>query len=794
VVALLCAAAGSAAPPSVKSVAAARERAAGRKAVELLDRIALPAGARATRTSPAALHRGELGTSVITMFAYRHRFWKMRESVDAVTSFVQQHRLAGYRNDGGCGAACLSFYPQSTHGPMRGMYAVSLVRQRGWTFVRVDAASAWIYPRSPHEKLPAGIREVDVSGGGVTRNVVDAKKVARIVRWFGRLSVVPPGVTVSCQVVVSARVTFSFRSAGRAVVARAVAPAGGADGCDPVSFTIGRRAQTPLADTTAVPFARRVEHLLGVCFGAGPGRGRSSPSCNRQWAKEEAAKLLHQFRLPSGARVLAKEPRGDGGLLRSPETIPGGAELVDQHRIWKVHVSLAAAEAFVEHEHHARKTGSGNLDGPGVPPNRSVTFTYDPRNGIIASRALEVTFVTLPHGWTGVRADAQVTWIYPRTLFAPPARTGDAIVVQAGSTTRRITSYARLQRITFRFDRLQIVQPGTTFHCGPTRLRGPKVTIEFHGVNPKVTGRAVAGGTGFSTACDPIRFSVHGHKALLVGGDFVRWLEGVLRVRFRAAAPSVKEIAAARKHAAAVAARKLLREFVPPPGARLIRGRPHDYGRFQGIGAPGGEYVDVHHFWIGHADLASVLAFEKAHAPSGFSVGGGSTNANGTHTVLTFDSPQHGFATRRLAIAISQRKTRTIVEADAQVVWVYPRSPQEVVPAGVREIDVKAPHVSRTVTNPAQIAKIVRSFDRLPITPPGVAAMCGAFLSTNVTLVFRSATGAAVATARVPAPRASICDTIDFTIHGKSQVPLIDNYRGESFAYRLQHLLGVRLR
>ena len=252
-----------------------------------------------------------------------------------------------------------------------------------------------------------------------------------------------------------------------------------------------------------------------------------------------------------------------------------------------------------------------------------------------------------------------------------------------------------------------------------------------------------------------------------------------------------KSIVAARKHAATLSARRLLHEFVPPPGATRVKGGPHGL-YVRAFGGPGAEFVDLHGFWILHASAASVISFAKAHVPPGFSVGGGATNGDGSFRQIRFDWPPHGQSTRILAVSVAQRRTRTIVRADAQVVWVYPRSPQEVVPAGVREIDIKAPKVTRRVTDPAQVHQIVRWFDRLPITPPGVAAMCALLLDTNVTLVFRSASGARVASAQVPAPRASICDTIDFTIHGHRQTPLVDRPRGHSFVYRVGKLLGVR--
>ena len=127
--------------------------------------------------------------------------------------------------------------------------------------------------------------------------------------------------------------------------------------------------QTPLIDTRfgKYSFAGRVEALLGVCFNPGPGGGEVSPLCNKTWAGEKATESLNGFRLPRGAQRLAKEPSEDGGLLRSAFDVPGTEELVDKHRFWRVHLPLAAVEAFVKREHHAAQAGSGSTGGPGVP-------------------------------------------------------------------------------------------------------------------------------------------------------------------------------------------------------------------------------------------------------------------------------------------------------------------------------------------------------------------------------------------------------------------------------------------
>jgi hypothetical protein len=526
--------------PSVKTIAAARERVALRKAGKLLRQVALPAGAVRVLHVPVTgefISYSGLGTSVVTMTAERHAFWRVRQSVESVVNFVKAHPVPGLESSGGGGlpggSQSIQFYGHGS--PMRRMVSVGAARAGGWTYVRVDAGAAWIYPRSPREALPAGVREIDINGGGVKRHVVDAADVARIVRWFGKLTVTPPGANVGCMLVIASRATYVFRSASGEALASATVPAEPANGCDSIEFSLGGKQQTPLIDTTAPKdaFVMRVERLLGVCFGAGPGGGRLSPSCNKAWAGQVATQLLDRFVLPRAAQPLAREPRGDGGLLRLPETVSGSAELVDRHRFWRVRGPLASAEAFVtKHQHGARRTASATAGGPDVPANHSVTFTYVARNTFISSRQVEVTFVSLPGGWTGIRADAQVVWIYPRgQAQMAPAHTR-VIEVRAGSISRRITDYRTIERISLRFDHLEVVQPGAVYHC-PGVTRGPKVVIEFHATNPVETARAVASGTGFSTQCNPILFSIHGGETSLLGADFVEWLQGVLGVRFR---------------------------------------------------------------------------------------------------------------------------------------------------------------------------------------------------------------------------------------------------------------------
>ena len=81
---------------------------------------------------------------------------------------------------------------------------------------------------------------------------------------------------------------------------------------------------------------------------------------------------------------------------------------------------------------------------------------------------------------------------------------------------------------------------------------------------------------------------------------------------------SVKVIAARRERTASREAKRLLREFVPPPGARRTR-EPSEYGGgLRSTGSwPLGEVVDRHAFWSVKTSLKGVAAFVEAHRVHG---------------------------------------------------------------------------------------------------------------------------------------------------------------------------------
>ena len=271
---------------SVHSVADTRRREASRKAERLLRRVVLPRGAVRVRRLPPnsseVLLRPQLGVSVETKFADRHAFWSVRRPLSAVDRFLKAHPTAGLTwggggTDGGPGPpnAIESFYGRLVGGrPVQRLVSFALARERGRTFIRVDAGAAWVYPRSPREVLPAGVRAIDISGGGVSRHVTALVKVAWIVRWFDALNIVQPGQgAVGCAIGPPYSVKFVFRSASGAELASAIVPAGPTDACDPIRFTLRGRPQTPLIDSTPGQgkfFIDRVQRLLRIRF---PERG-----------------------------------------------------------------------------------------------------------------------------------------------------------------------------------------------------------------------------------------------------------------------------------------------------------------------------------------------------------------------------------------------------------------------------------------------------------------------------------------------------------------------------------------
>jgi hypothetical protein len=274
-------------------------------------------------------------------------------------------------------------------------------------------------------------------------------------------------------------------------------------------------------------------------------------------------------------------------------------------------------------------------------------------------------------------------------------------------------------------------------------------------------------------------------------------------------ARSAPQTTAANRRAAIRDSGQLLMGVVPPPGAVVLSKR-------SGVGVQRKVPVLTSAFasalaserWSVPGQPGAVLSYVEAHLPPGskvFSTGSGGS-APAFQSVIRSWAPVIGVLdTRWLEIAVSGRsKGGTNLFAESQSQWVVARPARERIPAGVTEVDIteglagQPPQLSRAVTAPANVKRLVALFNSLEIGQP-VAINCPAeTVERIVTVTFRGpGTGPAVAVATadstadfsfsVSLPGWS-CFSIGFTVGGHTSDSLIGNV-----ITPLDHMLHVRL-
>jgi hypothetical protein len=145
-----------------------------------------------------------------------------------------------------------------------------------------------------------------------------------------------------------------------------------------------------------------------------------------------------------------------------------------------------------------------------------------------------------------------------------------------------------------------------------------------------------------------------------------------------------------------------------------------------------------------------------------------------------------------------------LLGASALLVVVAGCGGSQRVPKGVSEIDIRAPvrithHnqkpriFSRRVTDPSQVARLVAWFDALKPAGGNSNIVCAGGLSADVTFIFRSASGAKLASAFAPPAPAGNCDPIHFDRPGRQEAFLVDG-RGKPLIRRVERLLGPGFR
>jgi hypothetical protein len=261
---------------------AQNHQAAIQDAGALLTRVQVPESAAPSSQEPSG-DGGVLAHPALTDGAQnlvdRYAWWTVSESMAEVLKYEQSNPPPGGRLEASCGGGgsdqpqwrCLAFVFSPRHDVLgvRELVVEMVGLADGSTGVRADAEVQWLINRPANEKVPAGVRAIQIRRGPpghtISEKVTDPSTVRKIIRLFDALPVLQPGFW-GCPRESGPAVRFGFRDTpdGPNVASASVlAGVGGTNtGCDAMSFTIGGRRQPALV--RARHFLRAVGHLLGV--------------------------------------------------------------------------------------------------------------------------------------------------------------------------------------------------------------------------------------------------------------------------------------------------------------------------------------------------------------------------------------------------------------------------------------------------------------------------------------------------------------------------------------------------
>jgi hypothetical protein len=276
-----------------------------------------------------------------------------------------------------------------------------------------------------------------------------------------------------------------------------------------------------------------------------------------------------------------------------------------------------------------------------------------------------------------------------------------------------------------------------------------------------------------------------------------------------ARARSTARSTAANRRAAIRDSALLLMGVVPPPGAVVLSKRSATgIQRTVPPLTPAFASALSAERWSVPGQPGAVLSYVEAHLPPGsnvFSTGSGGP-APGFQSVIRSWAPVSGVLdTRWLEIAVAGRSDgATNLSAESQSQWVVARPARERIPAGVTEVDVTdglpahPPQISRKVTAPAVVERLVALFNSLGIVQPAAINCPPEAVQRIVTVTFRgAANGPALAVATVDAIAdfswpvslpGWACVSIGFTVAGHTSDSLIGNV-----ITPLDHALHVHL-
>ncbi|MGI9005430.1 MAG: hypothetical protein ACR2FU_04385 [Streptosporangiaceae bacterium] len=246
--------------------------------------------------------------------------------------------------------------------------------------------------------------------------------------------------------------------------------------------------------------------------------------------------------------------------------------------------------------------------------------------------------------------------------------------------------------------------------------------------------------------------------------------------------------------AEAVAGR-LVASMVFPPGAHAILTRSVPGQLRRPAEVPGsGHLVQRHEIRAVGRPASWVLAFLRRHRPAGLSEpGGGSSGliARPVHFLMWSHRPQPGLYQAGLVVSVlAVGPGRSVVRADAQVIWYPPRSRAEYIRTGRFSaarlsgtlFNPRRRVVRRIITSRAVIARLAGTLNVLP-ADPGLQYGCPAMLAEyQVTFVPREAGQQKI----VAVPDG--CNSVGLTVGGRAEPGLTGG--GATIAL-MSRLLGI---
>ena len=242
--------------------------------------------------------------------------------------------------------------------------------------------------------------------------------------------------------------------------------------------------------------------------------------------------------------------------------------------------------------------------------------------------------------------------------------------------------------------------------------------------------------------------------------------------------PAASPAASPRERAVADAAR-IMASFPRPPEAvrtGLIASLTESGAR---PATP--DLASVTRWWRVPGRPLAVLAWIRAHLPSGFTPAGTGTGSGSWTDMFALPAVPGVLTERELVVLATQDRGQTAIRVDAQVVWLPVRPAAERVPPDAAVVTVTpvfglyhAPRVERldrsfTVTDPAKVARIAAVVNGLTRFPDG-AFSCPAEFGGQMRLTFATRPGGPVL-ARLAAQYGG-CGSVSVRIGGRDMPAL----------------------